>query len=48
MKLTYKRAVLMKNAVLCWRTAARAQYPAAWEQRMWLTLLFWAQEGEGL
>lgn len=46
MRSSYTQAVLLKNAKLCWEKRARALYPEAWEQRMWLTLLFWAQSRE--
>lgn len=43
----HKRDRLLRNAELCWRTAAISSYPASWTQRMWLSLLFWAQADEG-
>lgn len=45
MKQSYSQVVLLKNARLCWLKRARAQYPEAWERRMWLSLFFWAQAG---
>lgn len=39
---------MLRNAELCWRTAAISSYPESWTQRMWLTLLFWAQAEDEL